>query len=240
LLRLPTILALAAAFLVTSEALADKDSTREEPPPRSDFHRWFADAGIGFRSGAAYQETAFGREWKADLVLGPEAELAVWTGYLAEPDVLQRAGIGVGYLYMRREARDGSVEVWSRTSYQRIDVYGAYDLVWELLVAGVRLGTALTLVEVESYHGHPTAEIVDPETLDWIPAEDPDVRTRSGVDAGLLVGLGVGLALGRYMFGIDDLVELRFQSDYVRRGERDDFYIWGLLSFRPTALIHQK
>jgi hypothetical protein len=196
--------------------------------------RWFRHAGIGFRAGAGFREKATSGDFPADYVLGPELYLAVLSAGM------HRAEIGAGYLYVDESRENGTYEIRVATSYQRWDLFAGYAVAWKLLNAALRVGTALTVVDVTTTYGEPSWEVVgvgDEAELVMYPPGDPVVDKEQGVSAGFLVGLGVGLAIGHYLFGIDDLIELRAQADYVRRHERDEFALYGMVVFWPTRLI---
>lgn len=215
----------------TSDSETENIDTEEQTGPDS---QWFRHAGIGFRSGAGFREKATSRDFPAGYVLGPELYLAVWLYDI------HRVIVGAGYLYIDDERDKGTSEIGVSTQFQRVDMFAGYGIAWKLLTAVARVGTALTIVDVETRHGEPGWEIVgageEAELIIHDP-EDPDVREERGVSPGFLGGLGVGLAIGHYLFGIDDLIELRAQADYVRRDERDEFAVYGLLVFWPTRLI---
>lgn len=217
-------------------SIAAISSVAHTDKPEVDANRsqWFRHAGIGFRAGAGFREVATGGEFPAGYILGPELQLAVFS-YL-----IHRATIGVGYFYIDERRENGTYQLRVATRYHRIDLFAAYGIAWKLLSAGLHIGTALTVVSVKTTFGEPGWEITgsgeDADLVMYKP-QDPEVRKEHGVSPGFLVGLGVGLAIGHYLFGIDDLIELRAQTDYVRRGERDEFTVYGLVVFWPTRLI---
>jgi hypothetical protein len=195
---------------------------------------WFRQIGIGFRAGSSFREAATGGDYPAGYFVGPELQLAVFSY------AVHRAVIGAGYIHLGEERSKGTYQIRVESRYQRVDLFAGYGLVWKLLTAGLRVGTSLTIVNVETTYGEPGWEVVgmgDEAELVMYDPIDPQTNEETGVSAGFNVGLGIGLALGHYLFGIDDLVELRAQSDYLRRGERDEFTVGGLLVFWPTRLI---
>lgn len=238
-----TLAALASIATITAGGAAlgnttTDDTTREQGSEDSDTAEpgplWFRHAGLGFRAGATFRETATSAKFPPAYALGPELYVSVFSCSI------HRALLGAGYLYLNDRREKGSYQIRVATRYQRVDLFAGYGIVWKLLTAGLRVGAALTIVEVETSYGEPGWEIVgsgdDLELVMYEPV-DPEVSRERGLSAGFLGGLGVGLAIGRYLFGIEDLVEIRAQSDYVRRGERDEFAVYGLLVFWPTRLF---
>jgi hypothetical protein len=196
--------------------------------------QWFRHAGLGFRAGATFRETATSLDFPAAYALGPELYLAVWSYSI------HRALIGAGYLYLDDSRKKGSEQISVSTEYHRVDLFAGYEIAWKMLTAGLRVGAALTIVRVETSYGQPTWEVIgigeEAELVIYGP-HDPEVRKDTGLSPGFLGGLGIGLAIGHYLFGIDDLIEIRAQADYVRRDERDEFAVYGLVVFWPTRLI---
>lgn len=207
-------------------------SEAEGPKPS-----WFRHLGVGFDVSAAFQGTpANDGEFPATLVFGPEIFVSAFE--LDNHSVI----LGFGYRHFERTPSEGSAEISIKTRYDRMDLWAGYDFEWELLVAGARIGAALMIIGTETRYGEPTWEIDDFDgdgvnDIVFEPAEDPEVRTRSGIDPGLLAGLGLGLSLGKYMFDRPGVIELRAQSDYVRRGNRNEFTVGGLLVFWPTKIF---
>ena len=196
--------------------------------------RWFSDFGLAFRSGASFQSIAVNdASYPAGYLLGPELLLSVFS------HGIHRAVLDVGYLYMGNTLNKGTSQIGVKTGYQRFDLAAGYEIQWKLLVAGVRVGTALTLVKVATSYGDPSWEVVDVDgEKQLVFASDPNAQVEEnlGLSPGFLAGLGVGLALGKYIFGIPDLLEIRAQSDYVRRGARNEFTVWGMIAVWPTRL----
>ncbi len=196
--------------------------------------KWFSDFGLAFRSGASFQSIAINdNSYPAGYLLGPELLLSVFS------HGIHRAIIDAGYLYMGNTLAKGTSQISVKTGYQRFDLAVGYEVQWKLLVAGVRIGTPLTLVKVATSYGDPSWEVVEVDgekQLAYTPDENARVEENIGVSPGFLAGLGVGLALGKYIFGIPDLLEIRAQTDYVRRGARNEFTVWGMIAFWPTKL----
>ncbi len=133
----------------------------------------------------------------------------------------------------------GTSQISVKTGYQRIDLAVGYEVQWKLLVAGARIGTALTLVKVATSYGDPSWDVVEVDGVKQVvftPDANALKEENIGVSPGFLVGLGVGLALGKYIFGIPDLLEIRAQTDYLRRGARNEFTFWGMIALWPTKL----
>lgn len=217
----------------STDIIAENETGEARKSPGEDA-LWFGHAGLGFRAGASFRETATGTGFPAGYVLGPELYLAVWSYWI------HRAIVGAGYLYLDDTREKGTKQIRVSSRFHRIDMFAGYEIAWKLLTAGVRVGTALTVVSVETEYGEPTWEVVgfgDEAELIVHDPPDPEVSEKHGTSAGFLGGLGVGLAVGEFLFGIDDLIEIRAQADYVRRDERDEFAVYGLLVFWPTRLL---
>ncbi len=191
---------------------------------------WFSGLGFSIRGGYAFQESALGRDWFDGGLVGPEilGELFVYD--------IHKVILSIGYLKFFSSQSKGSEEIWTTAEYQRVDFAAGYDIQWRLLVAGIRVGGAWTIVETRTSMGEP-GWYVEGEEIFFTAPEDPEVSEHTGAIFGFLAGLGIGLALGDAVFGIDDLLEIRAQADYVRRGERDDFTVFGSLVFWPTRLF---
>jgi hypothetical protein len=191
---------------------------------------WFTGLGVAVRGGYAFQESALGRDWFDGGLVGPEllGEIFVYD--------IHKLILTVGYLKYFTYQSKGSEEIWTEASYHRVDVSAGYDIQWRMLVAGVRVGGAWTIVETRTAMGEP-GWYIEGEELFFTPPEDLEFSDRTGATFGFLAGLGAGIALGDAVFGIDDLVEIRVQSDYLRRGQRDDFTVFGSLVFWPTRLL---
>ena len=125
------------------------------------------------------------------------------------------------------------------TRYQRLKLAAGYDFCFKFLVVGAELGTAMMILTTESTYRE--IELVG-ETDDGrfvFERGDPIASTRdSGVDWGFYAGTSVGVDFSD-LFTTDDtgLFEFRVKADYVRRGERDDFTLMGLLVFWPSGLV---
>ena len=223
-------------FLIVSFlCLVSAPISAQEITPQT---RWFSDFGLAFRSGASFQSIAVNdNSYPAGYLLGPELLLSVFS------HGIHRAVLDVGYLYMGNTLDKGTSQISVKTGYQRFDLAAGYEVQWKLLVAGVRVGTALTLVKVATSYGDPGWQVVEVDgenQLVFTPDANARVEENIGVSPGFLAGLGVGLALGKYIFGIPDLLEIRAQSDYVRRGARNEFTVWGMIALWPTRLKRGK
>jgi hypothetical protein len=220
---LPVLLALC---LLPSKARAVEDTEKSEACAPC----WFSALGISLRGGYSFQETALGREWFGGGLLGPEL--------LGETFVydFHRVVICIGYSKLYSFQEKGSSQLRRSAEYQRVDWTAGYDIRWKLLVAGLRVGAAASIVTTRTALGEPGWYVEDEEIF-FTPPEDPEVSEHTGATLGFLAGLGIGIALGEPFFGIEDLVEIRVWSEYLRRGERDDFTVYGALVFWPTRLF---
>ena len=223
---------LSIVIFVLSSALAtpafsDESKSGQEGP------LWFRHFGVGFRASASFQSVASNNgDFPVGYVLGPEIVISAFS--LDYHSVI----LGLGYHHFGRSPEKGSYEIAVKTRYDRLDFWAGYDFNWELLVAGARVGAALMVIGTETSYGKPTWEIADIDgdgenDLIFTRDDDPDIRTRSGV-------LGIGFSLGKYMFNRPGIIEIRAQSDYVRRGTRNEFTVGGLLVFWPTKLFAKK
>jgi hypothetical protein len=224
--RATVILVVAMAAMLPPVAFAEE--TGEVPGACSPC--WFTGLGVAMRGGYAFQESALGRDWFDGGLVGPEllGEIIVYD--------IHKIMLTVGYFKLFTYQSKGSEEIWTTADYQLVDLAAGYDIRWRLLVAGVRVGGAWTIVTTKTSMGEPGWYVED-EELFFTPPEDPEVSEHTGATFGLLAGLGFGLALGDAVFGIEDLVEIRAQADYLRRGERDDFTVYGSVVFWPTRLF---
>jgi hypothetical protein len=197
---------------------------------------WFGHVGFGPRFGAVFQSRSSNDgEFPASAAGG--WELAVGAFSMG----MHTVTVGAGYLKLERHVVKGPAQVKMDTSYERVDIWLGYDFNWELLLAGLRLGTALSLVNTEMTYGAPTWEIVDEDgdgedDIVFAPSANPAVVEHSGVEPGFMAGLGIGLSPGKILFERPGVIEVRAQADYVRRGARNDFSVWGLISFWPSRL----
>ncbi len=221
--------------IVTFVCLVSVPVSAAEITPQT---RWFSDFGLAFRSGASFQSIAVNdNSYPAGYLLGPELLLSVFS------HGIHRAVLNAGYLYMGNTLEKGTSQISVKTGYQRIDLAAGYEVQWKLLVAGMRVGTALTLVKVATSYGDPGWEVVEVDgekQVVFTPDANARVEENIGVSPGFLAGLGVGLALGKYIFSIPDLLEIRAQTDYVRRGARNEFTVWGMIAVWPTRLKKEK
>ena len=103
----------------------------------------------------------------------------------------------------------------------------------------MELGTAMMILSTERTYRE--IELLDETNDGKLVFERGDTisSTRdSGVDWGFYAGTSVGVDFSD-LFTTEDtgFFEFRVKADYVRRGERDDFTVVGLLVFWPSGLV---
>ncbi|MDD5309975.1 MAG: hypothetical protein PHU25_21875 [Deltaproteobacteria bacterium] len=184
------------------------------------FHGFFGGAG----GGVAFMENAARPGFPVNPVIGPELGVAIFRYNL------HRVVLTADYLNMLFERNQGSEQVRVTTSYQRVDLWAAYEVQWKLLVAGLRIGTALTIVQsresIYDFQYH-----LENDQLVFTDRAERDHKESLGVSPGLVTGLDVGLAL------LDDGLEIRARGGYVRRGERDEFEASGWVVVWPMVFF---
>ncbi|MFO8072638.1 MAG: hypothetical protein R6V85_12270 [Polyangia bacterium] len=210
-------------FFFESGAVAEENASGDVPVEPE----WFSGAGIDLRAGAFFAEKATGRSFRSGMAIGPDILVEAWRLGM------HGIGLGAGFLHLDSAHEKGTRAIRVETSVQRLELAARYRFVWKLLVAEARLGTAVSLVDVEMSTGEP-GWYVEGEELVYSDPEQVDELERSGSIWGFLGGLSVGLALGELMWDLPDLLELRAGSDYVRRGERDEITVFGTVVFWPT------
>jgi hypothetical protein len=194
-------------------------SAQDAPNPS-----WFQEFFVGLGGGAAFLENASRPGFPANPVVGPEAGVSIF-----RYDI-HRVVLSAQYLDMLFGREDGTEQVRMATSYQRVDLWAGYEVQWKLLVAGIRLGTALTIVQSRASI-YDVQYQVEGDALVFTDRAERDHQDSLGVSPGLVTGLDVGLAL------LDDGIEIRARGGYVRRGERDEFEASGWVVCWPMAFF---
>ncbi len=217
---------------LTCSSLANAKNTSKKAKNKNelkvDHAKWFSDVGIGFRSGAALHETAQGRDFSNHFAFGGEILGQVF-GYKHH-----RSLVTIGYLYAMHDVQGGTAKVRVDTAQKnRFDLALNYEFKRKLLVAGARVGGTMTIISTKISQRDISPSVVG-DNLYFEDHGEIDSRQATGVDFGLLGGVGVGLALG-HLFDQKNLLEVRLHSDYVRRGERDEITIWGMVVFWPLG-----
>ena len=239
-MRFSWILFIAAFFVCATAGAQSPDASAsaavEQYESETSSLRWFSDWGIAFRAGAGLHSRAVdGSSFDTGYALGPELLLNVL-------DITDMHGIllTAGYMGLGHETSKGTAEISVESSYSRFDTSLGYEFRWSMLVVGARVGAAFTLVKITSSYGEPGWSIVEEDgenVLEFYENEDPEESEDLGVSTGFLAGAGVGIAIGEHLFDIPGLIELRAQSDYVRRGARNEILIFGNIVFWPSKLF---
>ncbi|MCP4599970.1 MAG: hypothetical protein GY847_05430 [Proteobacteria bacterium] len=224
-------LILASFLLYPCISMADEGPSLDinKPVSQSD-SSWFSEIGVGLESGITLQEDALGRKFSIGWGLGPALMLGVFQ------HKFHRLYLGGGYLYYGRGRDRGTEQVEVKTRYHRIGLSAGYDFRWRTLVAGLHIGSAMMIVKTQTvFQRIEDYEVVDQDII-FTKKAVIDEKTVSGVDFGLLGGARVGIDLGRLFFRSANSrirLELCVAGDYVRRGQRDDFFAKGMLVFWP-------
>ena len=146
-----------------------------------------------WNGGAWFREKPTGQEYSFGYGFGPELRV----GLLRHP--LHRAYLLLGYLHYGPDAGSGTTQVWTTTSLDRWDIAAGYDFCWRFLIAGLHLGTALTLSQTEqtiyevSYQVVTTAD--GSSFLEYTRGEVRDREEAAGLYPGLLVQQDRNLAV---------------------------------------------
>jgi hypothetical protein len=234
--RFPLIFCLIAGVTPLSRQAFSEESIAAAQPfvPQSAAPRWAKDVAVGFRTGGCFlSQPTNGIEFTTGLAVG--AEIA-WGVFAFAP---HRAVLTVGFLDYSVVREKGTPEIRVTTHYARLDFSAGYDFTWRALVVGANVGYVLALNTVETTYGQPSWQVVDGE-MTYMSPENPEVRDRVGTDSGLLAGLSIGLEVGEWLWGIEDLLEIRAKSDYTYRDGRNEITVLGTIDFWPTAFLYRR
>ncbi len=192
--------------------------------------RWFTEFGVGVEVGLASLEDAassgflgFTHGWG----LGPDLKL----GILRHEN--HRVHLGAGYLYLGPKRTGGTVQVAVANSYQRVDIAAAYNYLWKILIIGLEVGSAMTIVNTKTIY-RDVSYTIEGEEIHFGIDSIYDKAEHLGVEFGLLIGTCIGVDMGQYIFKQTTRpmrLEILAKADYTRRGERDAFFAGAGLVF---------
>jgi hypothetical protein len=196
-------------------------------------NQWFSEFGVGIDMGVSLLEEAPGLDYNPGFAVGPD----LYWGILRHG--MHRASLNLGYLYYVSERVGGTEQLEAVTSYQRLNLAGGYDICYKLLVVGAQVGTAMMIISTERTFRE--IELVDIEDGVFVFEKGDTISSQkeTGVDWGFFAGLSVGIDFSHLYPKDKDtgFLEMRLKTDYVRRGERDDFFVSAVIIFWPTSLI---
>lgn len=213
-------------LIIASSVSAAADETESANTP------WRPDVRIGLKGGARFTELAMGRAFEPGGTVGGEVAL----GFPSHG--MHHGVLGVGYLYLGK-TENGTKEIEVKTIYNRVDITAGYEFVWKALVTGAKAG--LSIIPISTTTKQFTLGLPDYES----ESDNYYFRNRTlveshkviGANLGFLAGLGVGLNLGYFVRNKSRLqwlaMHLVLNGEYLRRGERDDFFCTASVVFFP-------
>jgi hypothetical protein len=214
---------LAIALLVTLPVSVSAQEIRNQ---------WFSEFGVGLETGVTLLEEAPGRAYDPGFGVGPDLYWGIFRRGM------HRAVFNLSYLFYLPDRTGGTEQFESTTSYQRLVMAGGYDFCFKFLVVGGQIGTAMMILSSERTFRE--IELVDIDGDDFIYEQGDTIsaQNETGVDWGFYAGLSAGVDFSDLYTDKDTgFFEIRVKADYVRRGERDDFFVSAVLVFWPTGLI---
>jgi hypothetical protein len=196
-------------------------------------NQWFSEFGVGIDAGVSLLEEAPGLDYKPGFAIGP----GLYWGILRHG--MHRASLNLGYLYYVTERIGGTEQFEVVTTYQRLNMTGGYDFCYKLLVVGAEIGTAMMIIQAERTFREIELVDIDEDKFVFEQGNTISSQNETGVDWGFLAGLSVGIDFSHLYPKDKDtgFLELRLKTDYVRRGERDDFFVSAVIIFWPTSFI---
>jgi hypothetical protein len=194
-------------------------------------NQWFSEFGVGLEIGVTLLEEAPGRAYDPGFGVGPDLYLGIFRRGM------HRAVLNIGYLFYLPDRTGGTEQFESTTSYQRLVLAGGYDFCFKYLVVGGQIGTAMMILSSERTFREIELVDIDDEVFIYDQGDTISNQKETGVDWGFYAGLSAGVDLSDLYTDKDTgLFDIRIKADYVRRGERDDFFISTVLVFWPTGL----
>jgi hypothetical protein len=204
------ILLLLAFFLFSAQLSAKvADAEPAGKPAGSKIFQFEMDAGIRM-GGSFLQDSANYREFHRGFIAGPEL------GFQVLRVRVFRFGFTTGYFFYTDERRDGTDEITVNTVYQRVDFQGSADLILKAFILNLRAGAGIAIFKTEIMNSI---------------SQNPETFSNTGARPGFLGGLGTGVEFGKHLFHLKKNIYLFVQSDWLRRDHRNDFTLFGLLSF---------
>ncbi len=194
---------------------------------------WFSEFGVGIDTGVSLLEEAPGLDYEPGFAVGPE----LYVGILRHG--MHRASLNLGYINYVTERKGGTEQFEAVTTYQRLSIAAGYDFCYKLLVAGAHIGTAMMIITAEKTFREVQISDVSDDKYVFTRGDIISNQKETGVDWGFLAGLSVGIDFSHLYPKDKDtgFLELRLKADYVRRGDRDDFFASVVIIFWPTGLI---
>lgn len=168
--------------------------------------RWAPALDLGIRLGVGLQEDSLNnREFSSGFIVGPEMAF--------NPIKFRnhQLSLSTGFLHFTNSVKKGTDSVWMTTTYNRMDICLGGIFNWGGFVLNSKIGSGLMFISTSTHYLS-------------------DTRKHSGVDPGFLLGLGTGIDIGKLAFKLNRKIVLSVQSDWLRRGNRDEFTIFGVLS----------
>jgi len=169
----------------------------------------------GIRIGASMQEQSpNNRIFDPGLVAGPEISF----NFLRLKGL--RLGINTGWLFFAamREKHTEALEMTTR--YNRLDFSARIDFLIKAFLLNMRIGSGMMIISTDTSWDR-----------DWNSHqsnEDTRIVEHTGVEPGFIAGLGVGAEVGKSWWKIDRKLFFTVQSDWQRRGNRDELTVWFL------------
>jgi hypothetical protein len=193
---------------------------------------WRPDVRIGLKGGVRFTETAMGGEFEPGGTVGGEIAL----GFPSHG--MHHGVLGAGYLFLGK-TKNGTKEIEVETIYHRVDITAGYEFVWRALVAGAKTGLSITPVSTTTKQfelGMPEYEFEN-DAYYFTNRTLLDSHKEIGANLGFFAGLGVGLNIGYFVRNNARLkwlvMHLVLDGEYLRRGERDDFFCTASVVFFP-------
>lgn len=188
---------------------------------------WFRDFGLGLTALGAFQEIPMGREHTSTFALGPSLLVAVYRF------PMHRIALDVAYIHYMGKQTSGTRQLSVTTSHSRLDVAVSFDFCWKALIAGLRMGTGLSIASTTTRFTDFTSDFSG--DLSFHGGEE---HAATGVNPGFLVGVTTGLNIGRLFASYRQIdIDLRIGADYFRHNERDDFTFGVAIVVWPMSIV---
>lgn len=121
-----------------------------------------------------------------------------------------RLGANIGFVHFNYEVHNGTNSINVTTKYNRINTVATLQFQNRAFFMTGIAGAAYTIVSVDSRltQGGTTTN-----------------SNNTGIDVSFLTGLNLGLETGKQLFKLKREIEIAVQTDWTRRGERDEFTV---------------